>query len=143
MFPTFRRFLSATERLDDGIRAITAALTELCAVQRELGPASERLEALELSRHQFEAQCEGLMLKAEGKLRAANNSEARERQIRKTYEHLIDPLAQDGDEQEPEPRDPVRQNDVPASEAERVHAMRVDVAPTNKALAQRAKFGVR
>ena len=108
-----------------------------------MGPAVERLEALELSRHQFEAKCEGLLLKAEGKLRAANNAEARERALRRSYEHLIDPLLDPGDQPEAPARNADGKDDAAPSEEERLQAMRLDVAPSNKTLAQRAKFGVR
>jgi len=118
-------------------------LAELCDVQRANGPAIERLEALELSRHQWEAQCEGLLQKAEGKWRAANNAEARERANRKSYEHLLDPLDEVGVETETPAPDSHFGNDAPASEAERLSALRLDVAPSPKELVKRAKFGVR
>jgi len=41
---------------------------------------------------------EAVLLKAEGKLQAANNAEARERTMRKTYEKFIDPFDPEGDE---------------------------------------------
>jgi len=125
------------------IRELTAQLAALGHIQQEQGPATERLEALELSRHQFEAECEGLLQRAEGKLRAANNAEARERANKKSYEHLLDPLAEVGDEPEAEARRPDSGNDVPTSEEERLSAMRLAVALSPKQLAQRAKFGVR
>ena len=108
-----------------------------------MGPAVERLEALELSRHQFEAKCEGLLLKAEGKLRAANNAEARERVLKKTYEHLVDPFPEESEPAEALARDPSANHDAAPSEAEGLSPVRLDVAPSNKTLAQRAKFGVR
>jgi len=129
--------------MEDALSSLNATLGKLCQVQLEQGPAGERLEALELSRHQWEATCEGLLQKAEGKLRAANNAEARERANKKSYEHLLDPLAEVGDDPEAATRHPDSANDAPPSEAERMQAMRLDVAPSPKALAQRAKFGVR
>jgi len=139
----FRRFLAATERIEDGLRSLTSSLEQLVVAQQAHGPAMERLEALELSRHQWEAACEGLLLKAEGKLRAANNAEARERALKKTYEHLIDPFPEGGEQPEAAGPDAGGNNDAPRGETEGVQPVRVDVAPSNKTLAQRAKFGVR
>ena len=143
VFRVFSRFLAALLEVSDEVRTLAGVLGELVLLQREQGPASERLEALELSRHQWEATCEGLLQKAEGKLRAANNAEARERANKKSYEHLLDPLAEDGDDPEASPRYPDSGLDAPAGEAERLSALRLDVAPSPKTLAQRAKFGVR
>lgn len=143
MFRAFRRLIDAQEGIQAGQFQLSAAVSELAAAHVALAPATERLDALELSRHQFEALCEGLLLKAEGKLKAANNAEARERSLRKSYEHLIDPLAEEGERPEATRRNTDLEDDAAHSEAERVHALRLDVAPNNKALAQRAKFGVR
>jgi len=144
VFRAFRRYLAATEEIDHGLRSLTLSLDKLCQAQQELGPASERLEALELSRHQWEAKCEGLLLKAEGKLRAANNAEARERALRKTYEHLLDPLSEVGDTPEAPARSPSSNDDDPPSAEDRMLGVRMAVASTNpKTLAQRAKFGLR
>ena len=137
------RLVVALQGVEGALGHHNVALTGLRTALLEQGPASERLEVLERSRHQFEAQCEGLLLKAEGKLRAANNAEARERALRKTYEHLIDPLDEVGVEPETPTRNPSGNDDAPASEAQRLQALRMDVAPSNKTLAQRAKFGVR
>lgn len=122
---------------------LSAALRALCKAQEETGPAIGRLDALERAHHQFEALCEGLLMKAEGKLRSANNAEARTRADKKSYEHLLDPLPEDGVEVIQTTAGPVRVHDDPPSEEERVSALRLDVAPSNKTLAQRAKFGVR
>ena len=84
-----------------------------------------------------------MLQRAEGKHRAANNAEARERANKRSYEHLLDPFPEDGIETLTTDGDSVPRNDAPPSEAERLSALRVDVAPSNKTLAQRAKFGVR
>jgi len=139
----FRRLLAALEEIGGQLRVLCGDVSELCATHKAMGPAVGRLEKLELERHHFEAMCEGLLLKADGKLRAANNSEARERALRKSYEHLIDPLDETGERPETTTRDAGSQDDAAASEEERVHALRLDVAPNPKAFAQRAKFGVR
>ena len=143
VFRVFSRFLAVTEKIEDALSSLNNSLDKLCQAYQEQGPSIDRLEALELSRHQWEAMCEGLLQKAEGKLRAANNAEARERANKKSYEHLLDPLTEDGLDPEAPARHPDSVNDVPASEADRLQAMRLDVAPSPKALAQRAKFGVR
>ena len=143
MFRAFSRFLAVTERIEDALSSLNNTLDKLCQAQQELGPATDRLEALELSRHQWEATCEGLLQKAEGKLRAANNAEARERANKRSYEHLLDPLAEIGLEPEAPARDPDGGNHAAPGEAEGVPPVRVDVAPSDKTLAQRAKFGVK
>jgi len=143
VFRPISRLVAALQSLKAALREVTGALMDLRRAYTEQGPAVDRLAILETSRHQFEAMCEGLLLKAEGKLRAATNAEARERANRKSYEHLIDPLDEIGVEPETDARDAVRGDDVAASEEERVSSLRLDVAPSPKALAQRAKFGVR
>jgi len=143
VFRPIRRLVAALQGVRDGLRQLSAAVYGLQAAQEAQGPAIARLEALELARHQFEAMCEGLLQKAEGKLRAATNAEARERANKKSYEHLLDPLAEVGVEPETTAGDPSGNDYAAPSEEERVHALRLDVAPNNKAFAQRAKFGVR
>ena len=142
MFERFRRLLAAQDKIAVSLLEIATSLTDLADVQREAGPAMERLKALELSREQWEATCEGLLLKAEGKLRAANNAEARERALRRTYEHLIDPLVEVGVEAETPGRDLESNHDAGGGEAEGVPPVRVDVAPSDKTLRLRRKYGV-
>ena len=134
IFSWFRRFVEA-------ITALTSSLDNLANIQRELGPALDRLEALERTRHQFEAQCEGMLLKADGKLRAAASSEARERQLKKANDRVVaDPFREAGEEgTEPAPVFP---NHVAGGEAPGVPAVRMALAPNNKAHAVRAKFGL-
>ena len=143
VFRPFRLLLASLDRLEDGVATLSAALREICAVQEAQGPATERLRALELSRELWEAECQGLLQKADGKLRAANNAEARERANKRSYQHLLDPFAEDGDEPETAARDASGDHDAPPSEAARLSALRLDVAPNPKALATRAKFGVK
>jgi len=138
----FRDLLAPLVEIAHRLQALTAAVAELQRAHEQLGPGEERLALLEQSRHRFEALCEGLLLKAEGKHRAANNAEARERQMRKSYEHLIDPLDEVGEPPETPAGDSDITHNAAAGEAERLHALHLDVAPTNKTLAQRAKFGV-
>lgn len=130
----------AFSRLLEVLAALVAAIGYLAKIQKEAGPAIERLDALELSRHQFEAEIQGILLKAEGKLAAASNAEARERQLKKSYERLVEESDLDGDPRPEE--DGVLPLDAQEREAERLHALRLDVAPNNKTLAVRAKFGL-
>jgi len=122
----FRRAADALERL-------AASAT----VIRENAPALDRLEALELSRAQFEADIEGVLLKAEGKLKAAANAEARERHQRNRREQT-DPF----DEEGAEGTAPVRAGDVEGSEEDGLLGVRMDVEEplSGKAYALRAKF---
>lgn len=82
---------------------------------------------------------EGLYLKAEGKAKAAANAEARERQLKKSYEANLDTFDPDGEAGSG--KSPILPDDVEAGETERMSALRLDVAPDNKALAVRAKWG--
>jgi len=133
LFQGFRRYLEA-------ISALTSALEESNEIHRGLGPDIKRLENLERSRLQFEAECEGMLLKADGKLKAAASSEQRERQIRKANLRLADPFGETGEEGA-EPAS-VFTHDVARGETERLQALPMAVAPNNKTRAVRAKFGL-
>jgi len=135
IFREFRRLIEAVEGL-------TGVLSQAAEREKSLGPALDRLTALETSRHQFNAEIEGLLLRAEGKLKAAANAEARERQLKKSYERDADPFPEEGSGKAPGEGDAIPGYDAAASEAERLQALRLDVATNNKALAQRAKWGV-
>jgi len=78
MFRVFRDLVAELRTLNEGLHA-------LVKLYQTVGPAEDRLTALERSRAQFEADVQGLLQKADGKLKAANNSEARERTMRKSY----------------------------------------------------------
>lgn len=133
IFGTFRRLLEA-------VLALVSVLERLFEAQEQNGPAVDRLEELERSRHQFEAQCQGLLLKAEGKLKAANNAEARERQLKKFNESNTDPFGENGDEGQGEGAVVVPPLNAQAGEEERMRALRLDVAPSPKAAAIAAKW---
>lgn len=129
MLRTFRRLAEGIEALDCTLRAGVEAL-------REAGPAIERLEALELGQARWEAEIEAVLLKAEGKLAAANNSEARTRTMKKSYEKLLDPFDEEGEAGERLPP-----GNAEAGRPEEVQYMPMDLAPvTGKAFALRAKF---
>ena len=137
IFPGFRRLL-------EGIEALTLTLKDLVKIQRELGPALDRLERLERSRNHFEAECEGMLLKADGKLKAANSSEQRERQLKKANEKHSDPF---GDESEApgEGQNPTRvaaASDAGAGSPEGVPPLHMVLATNNKAHAVRTKWGM-
>jgi len=129
MFSTIRKLVEAVERL-------TKAVNRLWVVQDEALPSMKRLDALELSRAQFEADMNGLVMKAEGKLKAAANSEARERTMKKSYENELDPFDPEGEEV----RGDLPAGYVEAGEAEGLPPVRVDVETDYKTLALRAKF---
>ena len=131
IFSGFSRLIAVILELADVVR-------ELVDAQRQVAPAAARLDALERERHNFEAKAEGLLLKAEGKHKAANNAEARERQLKRSYEKYLDTVDLDGEE-DPGQRI-VLPLDAPAGEAQRVSPVRMDVAPNNKAAAITAKW---
>ena len=128
-------------RLFEAIQALTDSLTALTDVQRQLGPALDRLEALERSRIHFEADVEGMLLKADGKLKAATSAEQRERQLKKANDKLTDPFSPDG---EAEPENPawVRPNHVAGGEGQGVPPVRLALATNNKAHAVKTKWGL-
>ena len=133
MFQGFRRLVEA-------IKALTDVLAALNETQRQLGPALDRLEALEHSRHHFEAECEGMLLKADGKLKAASSAEQRERQLSKANQRLnleFDPASEEGTEPAT-----VLPDDAPGGEAPRVPAVRLALATNDKTHAVRTKWGI-
>lgn len=140
IFRDFRRLVEAVEQLAGMLQEVAAVLKDLRQMQDEAGPALDRVAALELSRHHFEAEIQGVLLKAEGKLKAAANAEARERQLKRSYESRIDDIDPHGDPASEV--EAVLGDDAPRSEAPGVQPLRLDVAPPNsKALALKAKWG--
>jgi len=134
IFRDFRALVAA-------VRELVTVLQGILDVHRGLDPALDRLEALERARAHFEAEMDGKWLQADGKLKAAKNAEARERALKRSYENqLLDPLPEVGDEGLTEA--PVFPDDVAPSEAEGVPPLHLDVAPSRKARAVRAKFGI-
>ena len=129
----FRRYLEA-------VQALTEALKDLTDIQRQLGPAVDRLEALERSRIHFEADCEGMLLKADGKLKAASSAEQRERQLKRANERLsveFDPASEEGTEPAA-----VFPDHAEGSEAQRLPPVRLALATNDKTHAVRAKWGL-
>ena len=138
IFQGFRRFLEAIKALTSALEEHARAIERTARTQEELGPALDRLEILERTRHQFEAECEGMLLKADGKLKAAANAEARERQLKKANDRLADPFPEEGETG----ADPVQPGYAPTGEAPGVPAVHLALATNNKAHAVRAKFGL-
>lgn len=118
------------------LHGINLRLKDLIALQESQGPADERLEALELSRSVWEAEIEGILLKADGHQKAARSAESRTRTMVRHHEDLADPIFGDREEVEA----PVPERYVPASEEEGMPDVRLDVATNNKARALNAKF---
>jgi len=125
----------------DGLKALTRAVIDVGRIQQEQGPARERLEALELSRAQWEAEMQGLVLKAEGQYRAAFNAEARERTIKKSNERNADSFSETGDQPETPEDVTVLSDDVAPSEEERLQSMRLVLEANPKAIAVNHKWG--
>jgi len=134
IFGSFRRLVA-------GIEALESALRDLERTQREQGPATERLDALELSRHQFEAECHANVLKADSTLKAAANAEQRERHLKRQNEKLVDDFDPVNEDRTSPPRDADLGHDAAAGEEERLQAMRLVLAPNKKARAVAAKWG--
>lgn len=135
MFAIFRHF----RRLVDAVIRLVDVIQRLVEVQHAAGPVLDRLDALELSRHKFEAEVQGTLLEAKGKLKGALSSEARERHMSKQNEKDASPFPVDGAEIT-EDGSVILPNDVEAGEAERVSSLRLDVAPSPKAAAIAAKW---
>ena len=81
-----------------------------------------------------------MLMKAEGKLKAAANSEARERTMRKSYEKHLDPFDPDGEEEVRPVGEVLPDRDVWLGEPEGVSAVRVGVESDYKQAALRHKF---
>jgi len=129
--------------LVEAVRSLATALQGLAEIQRDAGPALDRLNKMELSRHQFEAECQGILLKADGKLKAAANAEARERQLKKSYEReQLAPFDPDSEETVAERSQAILPVDAEAGRAERMHPVRMGLASNNKAHALKRKWGV-
>ena len=129
-------------RLFEAIQALTDALKDLADIQRQLGPALDRLEALERSRIHFEADVEGMLLKADGKLKAATSAEQRERHLKRTNEKLSDPFSDEGTAEREDPTDAAVPPHAGAGAPEGVSPVHMVLATNNKAHAVRTKWGI-
>lgn len=130
VFSDFRRCADALERL-------AASQTRLILSSEEGRASSDRLAQLELDRSQFESDCEGLLMKAEGKLHAASNAEARTRTMKKSFEEDI--FADSDSEGTVLPLG-VPPGDDEASKESEVQPVPLVLARNDKSYATRAKF---
>ena len=137
IFPGFRRLL-------EDIEALALTLRDLVTIQRELGPAADRLDALELSRHHFEAEMQAAVLKAESQYKAAASSEQRERQLKKANERFTDPFSDESTApaEGHDPSDVAVPSDAGAGPPEGVPPVRLVLATNDKAHAVRTKWGL-
>jgi len=142
MFQPFRGIIEALKTVAASNYDLAQQIVNLRTEMQESGPAAERVEALELSRVRFESEIEGLLLKAEGKLKAANNAEARERQLKKHNDRFTDPLAPESEEAEPDHGTFVLADHAEPSEEEKLQAMRLVVADDDKTPALKTKWGM-
>ena len=74
----FRKVTEALARAAQGVERLTSAVEALREVQGD-GDVKQRLQALELGQQKWEAGIEALIMRAEGKFRAARASEERAR----------------------------------------------------------------
>lgn len=129
---------SAIRLLAGELHGVSLALKALLAIQEGFGPADERLKDLELTRAQFEADMEGLLLKCENQLKAARATESRTRTMKASYDNQLDPF----DPGRPEEPTPVPERHAPTGEAEGLQPLHVDLAPDHKAQALARKWGM-
>ena len=132
----FRRAADALERLAAGQTHFVRAQEDTRIGETRLRELEKLVTDLDLERGRWEADVEATLLKAEGKLQAANNAEARTRTMKKAYEKFVDPFDPEGEEIEAA----VLPDDAERGEEEGVPALRLDVAENNKAQALRAKW---
>jgi len=113
-------------------KVVARGLEDLAADNRLLG----RVEELELSRGIWEAGIEADVLKAQGKLQAANNAEARARTMGRHAERFL----MDGDPEGQEGSEAVRAGDDAPGAAEGVYPLPVGLETDPKQIALRHKF---
>ena len=129
-------------RAADALERVAASILAASRNREETGDMMERLDQLERERTMWQADVEALLLKAEGKLQAANNAEARTRTMKRSYERFLDPLDPDSDEAQTPPRDRPQSDDAPPFAEEELLPMRVGLETNTKAHAVRAKWGM-
>lgn len=131
------KVLQQFRSLVDAIELVAFRLGAIADRMDEAGPATERLEALETSRVRHEAEVEGILLKAQGKLKAASNAEARARTMLKHYEENFD----EGDSNSPDIQDRVPYVDVGTGPEEGMPPLRLDLEEDDRSRLLRAKWG--
>jgi len=90
--------LSEIRSLPEAIRVLTVAVRAHTEATLAAGPGEDRLDALERSRATWEAEAEGMILKADSRYKAAAASEARSRLMEKNAEKLADPFAEESED---------------------------------------------
>ncbi len=130
------RVLRDFRRAVEALEGIAVSLGEAVELQGDNEPALDRLDELERTRGLWEAEVEGLLQKAEGKLKAAANSEARERHQRAKHGQGSDPFDDDRDEVEAA----VPAGDVEGGQEEDVHPVYLGLEKNSKDYARRLKF---
>jgi len=141
MFMHFRRRLAAAKGTEKALRDIADILHEVSGRVADRAELVDRIEELELSRAKWEAELEGLLMKADSKLKASNNAEARTRVMKKSYESFADEGLTDREtEIAQEVFQHIPDGNVAPSRAEPMPAMLEDVAQNDKAAAVRMKF---
>lgn len=140
LFGKFRRLTEAIQRVATCLVTISQRLGAILDKWDSEGGLLPRVEHLELTRAAWEAEIEGGVLKADSKLKAAANAEARERQLRKSNERLYGPRDEDGDEGEEGARDADQANDAVPGEEEGMLPVHQDVAVDPRATVIAAKY---
>jgi len=134
----FRQF----SRLVEALETVGTRLEEILQQHQGSDTLSQRLDQFELRQAKWEAEVEAVLLKAEGKLNASNNAEARARTMKKAYETHFDPFDEDGQEAIPAGGHQLSIPDATGSEEEIVYPVHMGVAPDNRTSRLRAKWGV-
>ena len=124
-------------RIADSLERLAASVTAAASRQQDSVALTERIEDLERERALWEADVEGLLAKAEGKLKAASNAEARERTMQKRLGDESDPFLAAGEEIEAT----VPEGDVEVGDPEEVQPVHMGMETISaKEYALRAKF---
>ena len=124
-------------RIADSLERLASSVTAAASRQQTASALTERIEALERERALWEADVEGLLAKAEGKLKASLNAEARERTMQKRLADDFDPFLAPGEEIEAT----VPEGDAEAGDPEEVLPLHLGVETiTPKEQRLRMKF---
>lgn len=98
MFQAFRALPEAVRSVTIALEHVDQSLRDYLTLQEQAGAVLERVEHLERTRSIWEAEIEAGVLKADGKLKAANNAESRARTMERHVEKHLDPFDEDGEE---------------------------------------------
>lgn len=143
MFRAFRGFTDAVQSLVIVLQGLASLLSRHLKVQEASGTLRERVDDLERTRAQWEAQVEADMLKAESKYSSVRNAEERTRKMAKVYE-----AAGEGDEGGEDSgvaealRQLILQGNVDTGEDQELPAVHPSLEFDGKSQALNAKWGV-